>query len=369
LAIIKTRNIVRTALGRKAASLGVPDDADGPRVLLGLALYAIDGPEQKLREPIIIESSLESGRRQDKNWTAIDDNPDSRFFGSTYVIYNSGEVDFAAQQLKDDGLRLAISRDRGQKFTEKIDLTESWVWAQVAVRPCGKVDVLYSQTSENPSGNPSTILYHRTSEDGGLTFGPGVMVVPLEDWQWCDQPSLTVTPSGGLFACWVQSSAVNPARVHGSVFDEATGWSPPVALETGLAGRTELAYPAVAASEAGLFVLAYKADEDRTSVVLYRSMDGGLSFQPYKILGERNFGADAFCASARNASDAGCRFNQLEGDFQPGDYIGLAAQGRRIAAAFVLTRDHDPVGFANTYVYILDLEGESSEAVIVSGVR
>jgi len=44
--------------------------------------------------------------------------------------------------------------------------------------------------------------------------------------------------------------------------------------------------------------------------------------------------------------------------------IGLSAQGHRIAAAFVLTRDHNPVGFSNTYTYILDLEGKSFEACV-----
>jgi hypothetical protein len=199
-------------------------------------------------------------------------------------------------------------------------------------------------------------LYHRTSKDGGQTFSPAESIVPEGEKQWCDQPALTVTPSGGLFACWIQSSMTTPSRVFGSIFDEVTGWSHPVALETGLPENTEIAYPAVAASEAGLFVLAFKAETEKTSVVLYRSTDGGLSFQPFKVLGERHFGSDDFCSSAKNESDLACRFNQLKGYFQPGDYVGLAAHGQRIATAFVLTRDHNPVGFANTYAYVLDLE-------------
>lgn len=362
LAINATKKVVQKAVGNKTEPLGAPDEVEGPRILFGLAVFAKEEQDKRLGEPVIVESSLEGGRRQDKNWTAIDDYADSPYCGSMYVIYNSGEVDFAAKQLKDDGLRLAVSRDRGESFAKMIDLTESWTWAQVAVRPKGIVDVLNSQMHDTSSTNPSTNLYHRTSYDGGKTFSPGKLVVPEKDQQWRDQPALTVTPSGGLFACWVQSSSVAPARVHCSVFDEVSGWSPSVALETGLAKNTEIAYPAIAASEAGLFVLAYKAETGKTSVVLYRSTDGGLSFQPIKVLGERKFGSDDFCTSARNASDSGCRFDQLVGYFQPGDYVGLAAQGQRIAAAFVLTRDHDPAGFANTYAYILDLDSESSEA-------
>lgn len=359
LVVSATKNIVNKAFGKKDTTFGAPEKIEDPDVLLGLAVFVIDGPDGKFSDPVIVESSLEKGLRQDKNWTAIDDYPDSPYFGSVYVIYNSGEVDFVAKQLKDDGLRLAVSYDRGESFAKQIDLTHTWTWAQVAVRPGGIVDVVYSQLGDTSSGNPSTKLYHRSSKDGGKTFGPADLIIPEGVEQWCDQPALAVTPSGDLFACWVQSSLSAPAHVYSSVFDEALGWSNPVALETGLAENTEIAYPAVAASEAGLFVLAYKAEAEKTCVVLYHSTDGGLSFHPIKVLGERNFGSTDFCTSAKNPSDLACRFNQLKGTFQPGDYVGLAAQGQRIAAAFVLTRDHNPIGFANTYAYILDLEGKN----------
>jgi hypothetical protein len=356
LVIDATKKTLRKALKSKGAPFGALDERERVRILLGLAVITADGSKKGFNEPVIIESSLDTGRRQDKNWTAIDDYQESPFKGSVYVIYNSGEVDFTAKQLKDDGLRLAVSRDRGKSFVKMIDLTDTWTWAQVAVRPSGIVDVVYSQLSDISSTTPSTKLYHCSSKDGGQTFSPADLILPECEKQWCDQPALAVTLSGGLFACWVQSSMTAPARVYCSMFEDDLGWSSPMVLETDLDTNTEIAYPAIAASEAGLFVLAYKAEEKKTQVVLYGSTDGGLSFQSIKVLGERKFGSADFCASARNASDLGCRFNQLKGTFQPGDYVGLAAQGQRIAAAFVLTRDHNPLGFANTYAHILDLE-------------
>ncbi|MBN1225141.1 MAG: hypothetical protein JXB23_17965, partial [Candidatus Aminicenantes bacterium] len=244
LAMSATEKAARRAFKRKSGPLGAPDKVEGPRTQFGLAVFAIDGPDKRPSEPIIIESSLESGRRQDKNWTAIDDDPDSPFWGSVYVVYNSGEVDLAAKRLKDDGLRLTVSRDRGESFVKMTDLTESWVWAQAAVRPNGIVDVIYSQLSNTSSDNATTNLYHRTSNDGGQTFSPGTLIVSEEDRQWYDQPAITVTPSGNLFACWVQSSPTAPARVYCSVFNEASGWSPSVPLETEPAENTEIAYPA-----------------------------------------------------------------------------------------------------------------------------
>jgi len=62
---------------------------------------------------------------------------------------------------------------------------------------------------------------------------------------------------------------------------------------------TEIAYPAVAASEAILFVLAYKVEIEKTSIVLFSSTDDGLSFQAISVLDERRFRPYDFCSSAK----------------------------------------------------------------------
>jgi hypothetical protein len=41
--------------------------------------------------------------------------------------------------------------------------------------------------------------------------------------------------------------------------------------------------------------------------------------------------------------------------FIPGDYVGLSAEGNRVAAAFGFPLGNDPIQFATTYVKVLDI--------------
>jgi hypothetical protein len=97
----------------------------------------------------------------------------------------------------------------------------------------------------------------------------------------------------------------------------------------------------------GVWLLAYRADADTTRVILFRSRDGGRSFDDGRELSRRLPGGQPYSIAA----SAPCR--RTDGAFFPGDYFGLAATPTRVAAAYVLPDEGDPPGRATVYVSIV----------------
>jgi len=108
-------------------------------------------------------SSLSLGFVEDKQWVAVNHIPGNRYQDHVYAawaVYNGGTTK----------IRLAVSRDRGQTFSDAVTIstpnqtgpTNEYVYP--AVDAAGNVYV--SIASDSPSPDPKTIYVARSSDDG-----------------------------------------------------------------------------------------------------------------------------------------------------------------------------------------------------------
>jgi hypothetical protein len=234
------------------------------------------------------------------------------------------------------------------------------VSARMAIRPDGRLFVFYSQPS-------LAAVQYVTSSDGGATFatpqtlymgppsrGPGdsfckthpTVTTCTGTWElhW---PQVAVGETGKnrgvLLATWMESHLEGDrprAEVFVSTSKDGEQWSRPAKLDGSLQPSEVLDFASPAVTEDGLWVLAYRADSARTQVVLYRSTDEGKSWQRVAVLAERRF------SSRRVMTGLGAD----GGEFQPGDYVGLAAAGSRLYAAFMFPVDDDYKGPGRIFV-------------------
>ncbi len=306
---------------------------------MGIAITSTGHGEFDFSKPLIVTS----GQEEDKPWFISDLNPESPFHDSMYAMWSCMKGGKLFSMTVPSAF--VYSHNGGKTFSKPKIIAESAYGVQLAVRPDGRLDIVYFHQGDQT-------LYHMISSDGGLTFTDPLIITPSETGVKRDLPSLAAAPDNSLLLCWPESTSEVGPRVKCATYDDQDGWSTPIDLAPDASDDTLIGYPAAAASQTGLWVLAYRS-EKQTEVILYRSTDGGRSFLPYEVLGKRTFGRKKFCTGVGH--DTTCRFNPVTRKFMPGDYVGLSAVGKRVAAAFVLPRENSAVGFANVYVRVKDV--------------
>jgi len=305
----------RDRVPEAALALAVSEDGGRtftPRALLGESVDHADGAFSV----------------SDKPWLAIDRHPGSPFRGNLYFVWTRIDVRKrdAGYDL-DPELVFSVSRDRGGSPSAPLSIAESGSGAQIAVRPDGTVDLVWVEEEEDRSPR----VLHALSHDGGATFTEPKAIESLDEAsESLDLPSLAVSSDGRLSACWARGPLASAAgtAIRCSDYDEKRGWTPPSSVKVDAAAS---GYPALASTGDAFWLLAYHARET-LRVSLYCSPDGR-SFDAVETLSETPLSAERFCAR----SGLPCR-KDLEA-FTPGDYVGLAASPRRLAAAYVLPED------------------------------
>ncbi len=301
----------------------------------------------------------------DKPAVAVDRSATSPFAGSVYVLW--GDMS--------PSLRVVRSADGGRTFTPPAVL-DCWgpsQGSQLAVRPDGTVHVVWyvlslpGLTTPLPSRRAAppeaaASIYHAFSSDGGATFsqprpvathaGPGMVGIP----------SLAVDRRGRLLWVWGQAETLPDLktrpilqprhRLFGIRSDDGVTWSRPFLLLPELPVTTHMGLPAVVSDGDTWWVVTYLADDEETRVVLLRSEkggDGGTNFRVDRTLATRSIPVDEMSLLGsyllRSCSDAA----------QVGDYVGIAAAGSRVVAAFILPETDDPTSTARAYVAVHDM--------------
>ncbi|HLE69208.1 MAG TPA: sialidase family protein [Vicinamibacteria bacterium] len=332
---------LRHRVPEAALALAVSEDGGrtfAPRALLGETVDHADGAFSV----------------SDKPWMAIDRGSESRFRGSLYFAWTRIRVRKLA-----DGYHLerelvfSYSRDSGRSHSDPLSIAESGGGAQLAVRPDGIVDLVWVEEEENRSRR----VLHAFSRDGGRNFSAAEAIEALDgSAESIDLPTLAANPKGELSACWARgpvSSAAGTA-IRCSGYQPRSGWSPPSSVKAS-------GYPALAATENAFWLLGYYAGET-LRVALHCSRDGR-SFEAVETLAETPLSAERFCPR----SGLPCR-KDLEA-FTPGDYVGLAASSRRLAAAYVLPGSEAIVSVVELGGDPCSIAGSSSTIAASSSIR
>jgi hypothetical protein len=199
----------------------------------------------------------------------------------------------------------------------------------------GTLNVTYERLV-NPLGGASAI-FHRRSTDGGVSFGPPDTVTTVAGDAILELPVLAARPNGDLLACWAQHAGANERsnQVRCAICPAGGTWSRPNAVDSGLPSDAAEAWPAIAGTDRGWYLMQYVARSSRTAVILYRSTDGAAFERVATLATMEGLGYDRLCPN----STTPCRRTPTRADgFVMGDYITLAASGGRLAAAYVLPR-------------------------------
>src|SRR5439155_15415799 len=271
----------------------------------------------------------------DKEWIAADAGPTSPFQGSLYVAWSYNDYAHRYQGRIPSDVSLTVSRDGGASFAPPRRIALDGSFVQLGVRSSGDLDLVWL---DDPDARQ--VLYAAGTEGGGR-FSEARPIATTPVGETIISLSFAVQPAGRMLACWSQSPEPGPkgqpARmsVRCSASADGARWESPAPLGGDSTGATLVAFPTVAAASQGWWVLAYESDSSQTRVVLFRSRDG-ITFQRHLTLARRGFGSARFCPGWH-----GCRREPLA---QPGDYVGLAAAGARLAAAYVLPEGDDPAG-------------------------
>jgi hypothetical protein len=285
----------------------------------------------------------------DKDWMAIDHRPASPYRGRVYVV--SGVLDMVLPtrswaetptDLSDIsilGLDFAVSRDDGKTFGPVRRIADSAFGPDLAVGRDGALDLVVPKMVHGASA-----IVHLRSTDGGTTFGPETAVATAPAGRVLGSALIAARPNGELLACWSESPAAGTGTSRIACAERRSGtWGHPT-IGVSVPPRTTFAFPVLAGTDRGWYLLLHLIDSARTEVELRRS-DGRSDFAPVARLASiPGLGLGRWCF-ARD-----CRF-ATDTLFMAGDYAGLAASGGRIAAAYVLPRPGGKL-FGRAAVYL-----------------
>jgi hypothetical protein len=242
------------------------------------------------------------------------------------------------------------------------------MYGHLAIGAGGALEMIYPR----PVGvvGAADAIFHVRSTDGGATFGLPVKIVAAGRETTLELPTVAARPNGDLLVCWGQGALGGgrilpgysevPARfrtdehanqVRCAEKRAAHEWAPGQPALDLLAGTTP-GWPTIAGTADGWYLLLYLADSKGTEVALFRS-HGGPFVKVATLATAPGLGPDRVCFSAVTS----CARTQSD-TFRPGDIVGLAAQGGRLAAAYVLPRPGKPlVGSGALYVSVVDEPG------------
>ncbi len=332
----------------------------------------VKGNGGRALEPPNHASALQFGHVEDKQWIAVNHNPNPPFQDHVYAAW----AVFNGSAIK---VRIAVSRDRGETFAKAVTISPPSQVGPAATYVYPSIDAagtLYVAFVSFPPNGAASTIYVAGSADDGVSFTPfvpvtTVTIVPgevLPNTRFRDgiAESFAASPTypGHLYLTYEDWNGVQMDVKFTQSTDGGLTWSTPIVVNDNLdrAGvPTDQFQPSVAAGSGGAVAVAFydrrqacprdasvlPADVGRTnfcidtSLQVYKDMGTGAvpvgrnvriskyTWDPEQP-GQRLGGLSQYpCAAARDPCPAGGGFI--------GDYFGLAISEGNIYGLFVST--------------------------------
>lgn len=215
-------------------------------------------------------SSLSFGRVEDKQWVAVNHNPNPPFQDHVYAawaVFNGFSVE----------INVAVSRDRGQTFSKAVRLNPpqttgpATTFVYPAIDAAGTVYMAFAGFFPPPSLSPVTLWVTRSTDDG-VTWSPFVQVATVGALTTCCLPNTTfrdgITESfaasptypGHLYMAYEEWDGTQMDVKFTQSTNGGLKWSTPVVVndnsdETGV--PTDQFQPSVAAGPGGAVAVAF----------------------------------------------------------------------------------------------------------------
>jgi len=179
------------------------------------------------------------GRVEDKQWVAVNHIPGNRFQDHVYAawaVYNGSNTK----------IRTAVSRDRGQSFSNAVTISAPSGTGPVtefvypAVDAAGNVYIAVA--SDKPTGNDQKTIYVARSTDDGVTWSPFMPVVQTRQLPGCCLPNTTfrdgilehfaASPDypGHLYVVWEDWDGSQYDVKFSQSTDFGANWSTPIVV-------------------------------------------------------------------------------------------------------------------------------------------
>lgn len=331
--------------------LSLTADSAPPGLMTAAAALAVSSDGGRSFAPRLVFGTVEAPLPgvmvfTDKSWLAGDAHALSPGRGNLYFGWSRNRVDFRDTSVTASPA-FAVSRDAGRTLDTVIALARQGFGVTIAVRTDGTVDAAWYEL--RPGGTEGGRVLHASSTDQGRTFGPAEVVTELTDTtQSIELPQITVGPGNRLLLCWTQGPPL--AGAHVDVWCStrpADGvWAPARPVLSDPARGMIYAFPATAATDDAFWLLTYAAGPT-LEVQLHRSRDGR-DFTRVATLATADLPSAAFCPRP------GLPCRKSGTGFFPGDYVGLAAAGTRVVAAYAMPRQPGAAGASTTMVSVVD---------------
>jgi BNR repeat-like domain len=248
----------------------------------------------------------------DKEWFAVDRSGGPRD-GTLYAAW----VRVALRRSETNTILVSSSTDGGATWAAPVRISSLRRYAlgpQVVVERDGDAHVVWASFRRGDT-DPRGVILHSVSRDGGASFSPPRRVAGFRNgFAAYKLVALAATEGGRLLACW-SDGGDRTSRTTCSRSSGGASWSRPVSV----APRVQGAHDLVATTGQGgnrFWLTFYARQRRRTSVMLYRSDDGGRRFRLVRVLARRRYRLIEFV----------------------GDYTGLEVEGGRLFAAYILPR-------------------------------
>ena len=163
---------------------------------------------------------------------------------SSSVVTHCSPVGSCSYSKGDLNVVVQASTDSAKTFGPMVRISPGYPWsgadnAPIAVDAAGHVDVVFQDYPTNPKTHvlSPAVTYFTTSDDGGATWSPPVIVgsgaVTMSVAEWWNEPSIGIDAGGNLYAAWdTQAKPGNGSHTDTGWLsysqDHGVTWSPPL---------------------------------------------------------------------------------------------------------------------------------------------
>ena len=294
----------------------------------------------------------------DKEWIAVDDNPDSRFFGRLYMSWTQFRSNTATGN-GNEPVKAVYSADGGRTFSAPRQLSPAGnngtgngrQGSYVVTGPDASVYVAFEQ-------GPSQVV--AISRDGGVSYSRPATIGPVTDiadpipganFRTNSFPTIAADPRQGsstLYASWATRTASGGRIVVSTSTNKGISWSAPATVSTAAEGYAF--YQGMDVAPNGRVDLGYQAQR-AVSTTTYGT--GNAAIDSYYVSRSGTTWSAPTKVSSVSTDPAVSAQNNLARQFM-GDYNQLVSRNDRAWFIYTDTRNGAGCPAVDQYQRIID---------------
>lgn len=201
-------------------------------------------------DPTFINRTTSPSTLNDKEWIAVDSQPDSPFRDRIYVTWTRFLFNARNGSYTQSPIAFASSSDGGRTFTTPKLISGNVLYGQGSrpvVGPDGTLYVFWDGATRLATRDSTWMV---KSTDGGATWSKPVAIAPLDDirplhdtaFRVNSYPAAAAAPNGDLYVTWTTETESGSVAVYSTSTDGGKTWTSPTDVFPA-ATRVPIGYP------------------------------------------------------------------------------------------------------------------------------